>query len=101
MTTGGAGGCGPTSGTSCARATLKPLARMKPNTALTQCTRLTSFISVPSRIGIGERKSPACPSQLEVEVKSRQELARVHVGGRQPERGSGAHLMQPVVFVMP
>src|SRR5215469_6566725 len=99
--TGGAGACGPTSGTSCARATVRPAATMKPKTVWKQSARLKLFISVPQkRIGRVNR-SPAVSFCLEIEVKPRHEFGGSHVGRAQPEHRTGTDLTQPVEFVVP
>src|SRR5258708_15823676 len=96
----GIGGCGPTSGASCALLGLTPAARTKLKIALTQCIRFKLFM-----VGIlmlrKEDDFLAPVLVLEVKVKSQHQLAGVDIKTVRPNHGPGPILMQPVVFVVP
>src|SRR5580704_5478783 len=102
----GAGGCGPTSGASCAWAKVNP-ARTKVRIALKKCTRFKSFmVGILNRFSMraNDVQKPCPPANsfsLEVEVKTQQQFAGIHVQARCPNHGPGPILMQPVVLVVP
>src|SRR5579863_7658760 len=96
----GIGGCGPTSGTSCALAMLTPAARTKLRIALQQYARFNSFM-VGILMSRKRRRFLGSVLVSEVKVKPHQQLAGIHIEAARPNHGTSPILMQPVVFVVP